>query len=775
MTTSRQHSLSLRDKGLLKALANDFAAGRYSDVVTGVRPLLRRYPSFAPALKLLGSALLAQERFLEATSALRAAVEGAPEDAQAFSNLGNALAGAEQFAAAQFAHQEAIRLQPGNPTFRHNLGCLFLQQQKKAEAVEHFLRAYDCDPTDRELAELCRQLLLELEDRAALEKFCRLSLCHIKDDGRLWCSLGSLLLLDPLGDKVEAETALQQAVRLTPDNAVAWSNLSVALHRLTKLAEAIRAGQMAVKLAPDWASAHNNLGVALRDAGAWKEAKIAYLQALSHDAQDADAYYNLGCICIDMGESETAREAYIEALKLSPKLGWVVQGAHACRHVADWDGAELLEGEMERQVAESGLTADSGYHASPFAYLTTPGTTASQQLSMARHYSTQFADRLALPGGALPRNDKYLRIGLLSSDFCDHATAHLMTGVLEALDAKRFRLIAYDYSAPSEDVYRNRLQQVIVDWRQIASISDFDVAQRMRCDGVDIVIDLKGWTQGGRGGILAYRPAPLQMQWLGFPGTMGAPWLDYIIADPIVIPVGAENGYSEKILRLPACYQPNDVQRVIGPCPPRSMLGLPERAFVMAAFHQHYKITRDTCALWLRLLIQIPDAVLWLLDGPPTVKERLVGAANEAGVDPSRLIWAPRMPSHEHLGRFSAADLALDVFPVNAHTTASDALWAGVPQVAHCGETFVSRVSASIVAAAHLPELITDNEPDYEKLILQLAYNRQCLLALRQRLAAGRQQCPLFNTQVFARHLAIGLEMAWARNSAGLAPADINV
>lgn len=759
-----------------QSLIADFGAGRYERVVAELPALLRRYPDLALAHKLYGSALHALGLFEDAVAALRDAVRLAPEDAQSFSNLGNALASLGQFDAARDAQQDAIRLQPDSATFRYNLGCLYLQQQQKAEALAEFSQAYERSPQDKALAQLCRELLLELGDAARAQEFCRSNVRHIPDDAGAWAMLGALLLDDPQASKDDAESVLREALRLAPDEAHGWSNLCVALLKGAKFLEALQAGERAVTLAPEWAVAHNNLGTALRDAGFWPEAKDAFLTALAMDAEFVDAYYNLGCVCVDLGEHEIAREAYIEALKRTPKPAWLLQGAHACRQVADWEGAELLEAELARQLDQiGGIAALSEPLPSPFAYLTTPGATAEQQLQMAQRYASQFSFHAYLPSQRRQHSDGRLRIGLLSSDFRDHATAHLLTGVLEALDAQRFHLIAYDYSPPRDDAYRRRLLQAIPDWVAVAGLSDLEAAQRMQADGVDIMIDLKGWTQGYRSGILAYRPAPVQMQWLGYPGTMGALWNDYIIADPVVIPPGAEAGYSEKVLRLPGCYQPNDPRRIIGPAHSRAALGLPEKAFVMAAFHQPYKITRETFDLWLRLLGQIPDAVLWLLEAPRMAQEALCGCAATAGVDPKRLIWAPRMAASEHLARLSAADLALDVFPVNAHTTASDALWAGVPQVARCGDAFVSRVSASIVSAAGLAELVANSDSDYEKLILELAHDRARLQALRESLSNRREFCALFDAQAFARHLGAGLEMAWARHVAGLVPVHVDV
>lgn len=754
-----------------EGLVEEFKRGNHGVVVDRLRVLLRQRPDFAPGFKLLGSALLQLGEVDDAVAALRQAVVLAPDDAQTHSNLGNALAALGQLEPALAAHREAIRRQPQRSSFYYNLGCVFLQKGEKTEALREFLQAFDCAPQDGDLAKLCRELFLEIGDEAGGEAFCRLNLGHLPSDAGAWAMLGGLLLNDPSASKAEALAALREASRLEPADAAVWSNLSVALRYKTEWSAAIEAGERAVALAPEWGNAYNNLGIALRDAGRWHEAKAAFLAALNKDEACAPAYYNLGCICMDLGEHELAREGYIEAVKCEPNFAWLLQGAHACRQLADWEGAELLEGEMERQLSLADGKASLGEELpSPFAYLTTPSTSAAQQLQIASQFAAQFADRIPLPPRLPVKDEKQLRIGLLSSDFRDHATAHLMTGVLEAINPGRFCLLAYDYSPPGDDAYRDRLHRVIPYWTNLASLSDEQAAQRIRADDVDILIDLKGWTQASRGGILAYRPAPVQIQWLGFPGTMGASWVDYILADSVVIPPGAENDYAEKVLRLPGCYQPNDVKRAEAKPFPRRELGLPEQAFVLAAFHQPYKITRKTFALWLRLLNQIPDSVLWLLEAPPMARENLCHAAQSAGVDLARLVWAPRLPLEAHLSRFAAADLALDSFPVNAHTTASDALWAGVPQVARCGETFVSRVSASIVRAAGLGQLVAFNDSDYENLVLRLAGDRGYLEQIRQGLAENRLSCPLFNTELFSRHLEAGLEMVCERHMAGLAP-----
>ncbi|QEL65590.1 hypothetical protein OTERR_21140 [Oryzomicrobium terrae] len=758
-------------------LAQTFAAGRYDEVVTGARALTHRAPNDGLAHKLLGSALHALGQSEAAVAPLQTAARLLPGDAQTLSNLGNALAGAGRLDEAVAAHQGAIRLQPEAATPRYNLGCAYLAQQRKAEALEQFWQAFERSPQDRALAQLCREVLVELGDPALQLAFCRANVRLLPDDAAALAMLGGLLL--EAGESGEAEAWLQQAVAVAPGSPVAWSNLCVALQNRAALGEAVAAGRRAAELAPDWALAHNNLGTALRDAGALAEAKASFLRALEVDPDYAQAYYNLGCACADLGDQAMARGAFIEAVQRTPRADWLLSGAHACRQVGDWDGAELLEAALQEQLADpAGLEVQRAHQVAPFAYLTTPGTTAAEQLRVARHFAARFSAYAPLPprdAGMAPLPGAPLRIGLLSADFRDHATAHLLAGALEFLDRQRFHLVAYDYGPVRDDAYRQRLRGAIPTWVDVRELSDRQAAERMRADRIDIAIDLKGWTQGFRGGILAHRPAPLQMQWLGFPGTMGAPWIDYIIADPVVIPPGAEAGYSEQVLRLPQCYQPNDRRRAVAPRPDRAALGLPESAWVLAAFHQPYKITRPTFMLWMRVLRQVPDALLWLLEGDATAMAHFCQAAEEAGVEASRLVWAPHVPVAEHLGRLACADLALDTFPVNAHTTASDALWAGVPQVAWCGDTFVARVSASVVRAAGLGELVADSAAGYEALVLDLARDRARLADLRQRLAQQRLVCPLFDSAAFAADLARGLELAWERYRQGLPPAHLAV
>ena len=292
---------------------------------------------------------------------------------------------------------------------------------------------------------------------------------------------------------------------------------------------------------------------------------------------------------------------------------------------------------------------------------------------------------------------------------------------------------------------------------------------------IAIAVDLKGWTTGARPQILAHRPAPVIAHWLGHPGAIGAAWIDYAIVDPLVAPPGSEAEFTERLVRLPHCYQPNDRQRAIGAVPTRAQVGLPDDAFVYCCFNQAFKINRAIFALWMDLLRATPRAVLWLKDDNRWATAAFKEHARAAGIDPARLVFGASLPLPEHLARLTLADLALDCAPYGSHTTASDALWAGVPQIAYRGDTFAARVSASLVTAIGLPELIVRSPEEYRALAIRLANDRAALEQIRDRLAANRLTTPLFDSRLFVRHLEAGYQAMWQRAVAGLPPDHIAI
>lgn len=352
-----------------------------------------------------------------------------------------------------------------------------------------------------------------------------------------------------------------------------------------------------------------------------------------------------------------------------------------------------------------------------------------------------------------------IKVAYVSADFYNHATAILMAELFEIHDKERFEIYAYSYGENIEDEWRIRLRNAFEHFYEVSDWDDKSIAEHIQVHNISIVIDLKGYTTHSRTGIFSYRPAPIQINYIGFPGTMGASFIDYIIADNTLIPPHLEKFYSEKIIRLPHTYQPNDRHRIIGnTVPTRAEVGLPESGFVYCCFNNPYKVMPETFSVWMRILQAVPDSVLWLLKDEPETEANLKRQASMAGVDASRLIFAERRSIPEHLARHMLADLFLDTLPYNAHTTTSDALWTGLPVLTCMGQSFASRVAASLLNACGLTELITESRADYEKLAIKLARHPTKLATIRAKLIANRDKHPLFDTVRYAKNLETAFE-----------------
>jgi predicted O-linked N-acetylglucosamine transferase (SPINDLY family) len=395
---------------------------------------------------------------------------------------------------------------------------------------------------------------------------------------------------------------------------------------------------------------------------------------------------------------------------------------------------------------------------------------AMEQRKVATLYARHLAARtVPLPHRPARAHAGRLRVGYLSADFHQHATSQLAVQMLEAHDRARFEVTLFSAGPDDGTPLRQRMRGACEHFVELRGMNMPQMAAAIRAREIDILIDAKGATYGSVMQVMAYRPAPVQATWLGFPGTSGADGIDYLIGDAVVSPLEHAAHFSEKIAQLPLCYQPNDGRRALPRPSPRAALGLPEHALVLCGFHQSYKISPDVFALWCRLLQKRPDAVLWLLRWNANVQAALTAAAAAHGIAASRLVFAPLLPADEHLSRLAAADVFLDAWPCNAHTTASEALWVGVPPVTLIGETFAQRVAASLLHASGLPELVCRDAAHYERTVLELATAPERRAALRERLVAQRGG-PLFDGVRFARDIEALYERMWARAVAGLAP-----
>ncbi len=496
-----------------------------------------------------------------------------------------------------------------------------------------------------------------------------------------------------------------------------------------------------------------NLGNAQRELGASEIALHSYQTSLKLNPNDADTHNNLGNVLRELGRLDEAIAAYETALRLKPGLHHALAHlVHQKQHICDWRG---LDGQIA--TLRHWVQTEPAPQISPFAFLAMPGTTATEQLRCANTWNANFAPAcepvsMRLPGHAKKR----IHIAYLSADFRQHPLAYLITDLLAAHDRNRFTISAYVANRPDHSLAETAFKQAVDHWVDISRMNDAQAAQQIADDGVDIMVDLTGFTQNSRSMIAAYRPAKAHINWLGYPGSMGMhqgmPLFDYLMADDTLVALQDEALYAENIIRLP-CYQPNNHMRPVTETGDRAAHGLPQDAFVFCCFNQSFKITADIFAIWMQLLNEVRDSVLWLMDCNRWARANLTASAQQAGVDAARLIFASRIHVDAHLGRHVHADLFLDTLPYNAHTTASDALYMGVPLVTCKDGTFPSRVAASLLHHLKLDELIADSPESYMQCALRLATQPERLHHLKEKLASKKLESDLFNPEAFARKL----------------------
>jgi protein O-GlcNAc transferase len=591
-------------------------------------------------------------------------------------------------------------------------------------------------------------------------------------DPAAWRALGYVQAAQ--GALADAEQSLLHAISLAPKDALTWEHLGWLRRRSGNPLSAVGALEHSLAIDATKVRPRMMLANSLADIGKTRSAITEYRRVLEQDPNHVRAHNNLANLLAGRGNLKSAADHYLRAAEGSDELTYRIGAAHTARRIGDWSTAENLEQSLLNALRADERPRD---RAQPFPLVGMPSATAADQRRAAHQMSLSYADAKPVPhkpATALAERQR-LRIGYVSSDLHDHATTHLIVEALELHDRGRFEIIGFDYSANRTTAYRSRVLKAFDRVVPIAGLSDLEAARRIAGEDIAISIDLKGWTTGARPQILAHRPAPLLAQWLGYPGTMGAAWIDYAIVDPIVAPPGSEEEFSEKLLRLPHCYQPNDRQRAIGPAPSRAEVDLPQDAFVFCCFNQAFKINRAVFVVWLDVLRAVPDAVLWLKDDNRWATAALREQAVAGGIDPARLVFGRNLPLSAHLARLTLADLALDCVPYGSHTTASDALWAGVPQIGCYGDTFAARVSASLLTAIGLPELIVRSEAACRDLAIRLATDRDALAQIRARLAANRLATPLFGSARFVRHLEAGYQAMWQRCVAGLPPDHLTV
>jgi predicted O-linked N-acetylglucosamine transferase (SPINDLY family) len=742
--------------------------------------MLRVQPLHAEALYLLGVLALDAGQPVPAILYFHHATTLQPQNAVYQNALGEAYRAWGGLAEAVASFEQAIKRDPGCVPAHHALGLTLLDQGKLTAAVASFCEALRLRP-EHERAHLNLGRALQMQGELDSAAGCYTEAIRLRPNYAIaYNNLGAVRTAQ--NRFTEAIAALQEAVRLQPDYPEAHFNLGNAL-RSQGDPSAIGSFQTAVRLRPNYVKAHCSLGLALAGRGQVEEGINELHTALRLQPDCVEAYENLGNILLQRARWEDALPVFEKLLSLKPDH----PEAFACRFrikelLCDWRTRQADQERLERELAER-LAGERVAAVTPFNTLTLPWP-PSQQLAVARRYSEVMARNLDELRRSLnltwpPPSSPYkgghgggrLRIGYLGATFHDHATLHLMQTVFGLHDRQEFEVFAYSHGPDDQSARRRQFIQDCDHFRDIVALSTADSARQIHADGIHILVDLMGYTGHARTEILALRPAPIQVNWLAYPSTMAAPFIDYLIGDHIITPPERAEDFGERVVLMPHCYLATDHQQEIAARPVRrSEFQLPEQAFVFSSFNNTYKIEPRIFSIWMKILAQVQHSVLWQLSGGATFERNLRREAAARGIAPERLIFAGALPKAEHLARLRLADLFIDTYYINGHTTTVDALWAGVPVLTCPGETWTSRVASSLLTSIGLPELITRDLEEYERQAVFLARHPGELRQLREKLAANRTTWPLFDTPRFVRNLERAYREMWAVYASGQPP-----
>jgi predicted O-linked N-acetylglucosamine transferase (SPINDLY family) len=709
--------------------------GRFDAAGALYREILSLEPNHADALHLLGVIEAQQERYDVAADLIARAAAAAPGNPFIHYNLGNVLRALGRLDDAVASYDLAVAIDPDNPSSLTNRGGVLHELKRPQHALADYERAIALDPNHAP---------------ALLNR-------------------GNTLLGLKLND--EAVKSYERCLALQPNQVHALFGRGRALASLLRFEEALASYTRTVALAPNHAEAHANRGDTLFQLGRYAEAAAAYEKATVVKSDYAAAFQGLGNALFKIGRGQEAAAAYDKAYRLDPDLDYI-EGTRLLTkmYVCDWSDFEAERGRLLAHALQGKLAAN------PFAFLMI-GETPAQQLQCARGYAAVKYPPAPLPlwwGDRAPHEK--IRLGYVSGEFREQATGFLTADLFECHDRGAFELHAFSTGMDDGSTMRSRIKAAFDTFSDVSRRSDQEIAEFITREEIDILINLNGFFGEERTGLVAFKPAPIQVNYLGFPGTMGAPYMDYILADRWIIPEDQQQHYEEKIVYLPDTYQANDRKKVRPDTNrSRSEFGLPESGFVFCSFNNAYKITPDMFSVWMRLLKAVDGSVLWLLEVDSGIERNLRREAAARGVAPERILFAPFVKLKEHFSRGRLADLFLDTLPVNAHTTASDALWMGVPVLTCVGTTFAGRVAASLLSAIGLHELITHSLADYEQAALRLARDPGLISEMRAKLAANRETFPLFDTPRLTRHIETAYTIMWHRHESGLPPESFAV
>jgi protein O-GlcNAc transferase len=758
-----------------------YQQGHFRDAHELMAKALELKPRSPQALSVMMAVLLALDRPAEALAVCDRILAIDPRDIDTLYNRAVVLSRLRRFEEALVAYDKVLKREPGATAVLFDRGNVLAELARFEDAIACYDKVVAGVPAhagalvnrgnvslrlgrhQEALASYDRALAINSNDINALgNRAIALKELGRYDEAMAGCeralaldpnTIGALVtrgnVLIALRRYEAALASFQRALAIRPGDLDALNNSGIALTHLQRFGEALACFDRALALDPMQASVLDSRGVALFAIGRFADALASYDRALAIRPENAETLYHRGLALAHLWRYDEAIAAWQRTLTIDPRHPHAF-GALAFYQlmVCNWTETARIAGELERLLAEESAVIE------PFtllAYSVAP----AQLLRQTRRY---VLDRMPTVSQLPPvrtriPSDK-IRVAYLSSSFQRHPTGWQIAELFELHDRARFEVLGISYGADDGSDIRARLAKAFDQFHDVTLRGDREVAQLLSDLGVDIAVDLKGHTEQARPWILASRPAPIQVSYFGYTATMGVDFIDYLLADRVVLPFDQHDHYSEKIVHIPDCYWVNDSKRqVADEVPSRQSVGLPDDGFVFCCFNNSYKLTPPLFDIWMRLLQQVEGSVLWLLQTSDAGVRNLRSEAQARGVDPARLVFAPKMEISRHLARHRLADLFLDNLPVNAHTAASDALWVGLPVLTCPGHSFIGRVAASLLHAVGLPELVTASLDEYEALALRLARDREALQAIRQRLEANRSTCPLFDTDRLRRHI----------------------
>lgn len=734
-------TLTKSDQEIKKILAQGYflhQSGNVNEALVFYNKILSLQPNHFDALNLSGTIAIVNKNYQLANTLLLKATSINPNQANAHFNRGIALQELRKFKDALISYDEAIKLKDNYYAAYCNRGQVFLKLKKIEAAISDFNKAIKEQPNF---------------PQAYLDR----GIAFLKAE-----------------NYIQAISSFDRAIEINQNLEVAHYNRGICWFLLSDFNEALRSFNEAIRLRPDFADAFTSRGDTLEALGQYEDAVTNYIKAIDIRPDFAEDYYGLGLVFFKTNHPEISINYLQRAIDLDAKLNFALGiQLYVKMQLCDWSNFNFLIRKFLKKIATNQKQI------SAFVTLTILDD-PKLQMECAENYADGLCDQnryKLLPEIIKRPRDKKIRIGYFSADFKQHPVSYLTAELFELHNRNQFEIIAFSFSPESKDEMRKKLIKGFDDFIDVRSKNDQEIALLAREMKIDIAIDLSGHTSGARYQLFVMRVAPIQVNYLGYPGTIGSNCHDYIIADKIVIPEDKQCFYTEKVAYLPGTFMVNDSSYLPSEkCYTRTEFNLPENEFIFCCFNASYKITQTTFAGWMRILIKVPNSVLWLSSMNETAMKNLKMQASNEGVNDNRIIFAPRMPNvNDHLNRIRLADLFLDTFPYNAHTTANDALRVGLPLLTLIGETFASRVAASLLNSVGLSDLITTNQEGYEALAIELAINPDRLRNLKSKLLSNLPGSSLSNTKLFTQNIEKAYQEMYRRYQEDLPPETITI